>query len=60
MHPYNPYNALHYNPKNYYLNNNSNINQEKLDIECICEKQSYYSKNNLKQCILCHKYQHIE
>ena len=71
MNPYNQqlnaisnYNKL-LHPMNNYTNFNPQFNsknypyhKEKLDIECICDKQNYSSKNDLKQCILCHKYQH--
>ena len=50
--PYPNYN-IPFNNKNYHL-------QEKIEIECICGKpnQIIFSKNDLKQCILCKKYQH--
>ncbi len=59
----NTFNA--YNPKisnnfNMQYSKNFFLNQEKLELECICDKQTFESKNDLKQCILCHKYQHIE
>ena len=57
------------NYTNYYqLYSTYNINPQKkifpqpkkiLDIECICNNKNYSSQNELIQCILCHKYQHI-
>ena len=48
---YNNYNAQ-------YISNNYNYNKEKVELDCICDKQYYSSKEELKQCILCNKYQH--
>ena len=39
-------------PKNYHHFN------EKLLISCICDNSNFCPKNELKQCILCRKYQH--
>ena len=43
-------------------NNNKiiNFNEEMVEIECICDKSTYTSKEDIIQCILCHKYQHLE
>ena len=32
--------------------------KEKFELDCICNNQNYISKNELKQCIICNKYQH--
>ena len=55
-------------PINNYNNNNNYNSQfgqknyhnfkEKFEISCICDKSYFCPKNDLKQCILCRKYQH--
>ena len=47
-------------PLNKNNNKNININEEMVEIECVCDKSTYTSKEDIIQCILCHKYQHLE
>ena len=42
--------------RNKNINNN---NEESLQVECICDNKDYTSKNELIQCFLCQKYQHL-
>ena len=42
-----------------YKDNQVNLINEYLEIDCICENKNYDSKNKIIKCFLCHKYQHL-
>ena len=62
--PMNPYifkqqiNPIQYKNNVQYKNINNN-QQKKIEIICVCGNNKYRTVNEIKQCILCKKYQHI-
>ena len=42
-----------------YKDNQINLVNEYLEVECICDNKNYESKNKIIKCFLCHKYQHL-
>ena len=58
-------NSVFYVPNNTYASllinryKNNNINEEIVELECVCDNYNYTSKKDIIQCILCSKYQHL-
>ena len=42
-----------------YKDNQINLINEYLEVDCICDNKNYESKNKIIKCFLCNKYQHL-